>query len=366
MVLLRWLFHSSFIASAALVFAGVYAFSLAGMTAFAQRVPLDPMHTVGVESCAECHEEIVESWEQSAHARSYEYLAKTDAAKSIARILGMTTASIMTEASCVRCHYTQETFSGGAQTTAAVSCESCHGSADKWIDEHNRKSLARSTREHTSMSHGMNHPCSIVDISRSCYECHVIDDEQLVNKAGHPAMSRGFEILSWYSGETNHNFMVQKPGRNLKSHSSSLQPIPQARKRMLFLTGKMLHLSQSLKAMSTARDAPVDKSGTFIRLANGKYTYGVQHGIEVQRLLKEIQQIQLKVGIPEYARILALASNLQFSTGNQRQFAEASDEIEKLAVQFCETNDGSKFAVIDPVIARLTPRYSKRLAGAGR
>jgi len=323
-----------------------------------QRVPLDPLHTVGVESCAECHEEVVETWERSAHARSYEYLAKSEAAAKIAEILGMSPASIMNNASCVRCHYTQEAFSGVSQTTAGVSCESCHGSADQWIDQHNRKSLAPRERADVAMSHGMNHPCSIVLVSQDCYECHVIDDEQLVNKAGHPALSEGFEILSWYSGETRHNFLVQKPGRSVKSNSDQLQSLPRERQRMLYLTGKLLHLSQSLKAMSIAHDPPVDRDGKFIKLPNGKYTFAVQHSIQVRKLLDEIRSLQAILGIPEFSKALAIGSGLIFSTGQQRQFAEASDRIRSLAREFCDKNDGSQFAGIDPIIAKLKPRFS--------
>ncbi len=327
----------------------------------AQRMPMDPMHTVGVESCAECHEEVVETWERSAHSRSYETLAKSEAANKIAGILGMTSAEIMTSASCVRCHYTQEAFSGVAQTTAAVSCESCHGSADSWIDQHNRKSLSHEARASKAMANGMKHPSSITSVSQSCYECHVIDDEQLVNQAGHPAISKGFEILSWYSGETNHNFLIEKPGKKVKSHSDNLQSIPQNRKRMIYLTGKLLHLSQSLKALSRAQDTPVDRNGKFIKLENGNYSFSVQHAVEVRRLLGEIRNLQTIIGIPQYAKALAVGSGLIFTTGQQREFAAAADQIKALAEDFCKKNDGSKFAEVDSMLAKLKPKFSSKL-----
>ncbi len=330
--------------------------------AFAQRAPMDPTHTVGVQSCAECHEEIVESWQTSAHAKSFDYLAKSESAKKIASVLGITPASITTNASCVRCHFTQETYGVAPQTTAAVSCESCHGEADLWIDEHNRKSLPRPERVANAIKHGMNHPGSVASVSQSCYECHVIDDEQLVNQAGHPAISREFEILSWYSGEAKHNFLVNKPGKKVKSHSENLQQIPQARKRMIFLTGKLQHLSQSLRAMASAKDAPVDKEGNFIMLSNGNYTFGVQHATEAARLIQEIRDIQAKVGISEYAKALAVSSSLTFTTGQQRELIDASQQIKKLANEFSNNHNGNNFSAIDTTLEQLKPRFSAKLA----
>ncbi len=324
----------------------------------AQRPPQNPIENVGVESCGECHEEMLESWEQSAHARSYETLAKTQAAKDIISILGISENDIMTKASCVRCHYTQEAFSGSPQTTAAVSCESCHGSGDKWIDHHNKKSLSRGERIARATNLGMNHPGDIHSTSKTCYECHVIDDEQLVNQAGHPAVSRGFELLSWYSGEANHNFLIQKAGRSTKSHTSQIQPIPSSRKRMLYLTGKLLHLSSTLKAMAFAQDAPVDSNGNFIKLKDGRYTFGVQHTIEVQRILRSMKEVQAKVKIPEYDRAIAITSALAFTTGQQAQFTKTAEEIETLTREFTKNNTGSNFAAIDAIVNQLNPRYS--------
>ena len=343
---------------------GTFLLIIPAIHSMAQRVPMDPMHTVGVESCGECHEEIVESWQQTAHSQSFEFLAKTDAAKQIAGIMGIQVAEIATSASCVRCHFTQESFSGMPQTTAAVSCESCHGPADTWIDEHNRKSLSREARVENAVAKGMIHPGALSTISQVCYQCHVVDDEQLVNKAGHPATSKGFEILTWYSGEPNHNFLVEIPGKKVKTHSEKLQQIPQERKRMLYLIGKLQHLSRSLTALSLAKDPPVDRQGKFIKLENGNYTYGVQHAIEVRRLQAEIKDIQTRVSIPEYAKALAIVSTLTFTTGEQRTQRQAGEEILQLAVQFGSNHQGSEFAVIDPFINQLQPRLSAA-AGAG-
>ena len=321
----------------------------------AQRAPVDPSHTLGAESCRECHEAIVESWEKSHHATSFGTLANSEGAKAIAKFIGMKSDGITTSASCVRCHYTQETLASAVQTTAGVSCESCHGGASEWIDIHNSKSMARQERVAKASSLGMHHPASVFATAKSCFECHVVDDEQLVNQAGHPAMSEGFELLSWYSGEVKHNFLVSKQGKSVKSTSHDPQDIPAARKRMIFLAGKLLHLSHSLCAVGCSHDAPVTKDGKLITLPNGKPTYAVQHALTIQRLKKEMGELQGKLHIPEYAQALGLMETVQFTTGHGEEMATAAKEIERLAEQFCKNNDGSKFTGLDQALAGLKP-----------
>mgnify|MGYP000942889739 CR=1 FL=1 len=55
---------------------------LAAAPALAQRAPLDPTRVLGVESCRECHDSIVESWERTRHATSFGTMTKSEAAKA--------------------------------------------------------------------------------------------------------------------------------------------------------------------------------------------------------------------------------------------------------------------------------------------
>ncbi len=326
--------------------------------AHAQRAPLDMTRVVGVETCADCHEEMVDSWSKSAHAKSFEELIDRPNAAEMAAILKIDRAEIPVTASCVRCHYTQEFLASVPQTTAGVSCESCHGPAIDWIEEHNRKTLSRSARVETGTRMGMVHPENIHLSSKACYECHVIDDEQLVNMAGHPAISDGFEILSWYSGEVKHNFLVNEGGVR-KGHSKAQQDIPLARQRMLFLNGKLLHLSYTLRAIASSHDPPVDKSGNFIRLSTGRYTYSVQHAIELKRLTEDLRMILKNVSVSQFTDALAIVRGLSLETGNSKELEEASASIMTLSEKFCEENDGSKLGGIDGMISRLKPKFSR-------
>lgn len=336
----------------------IISYALGITCTYAQRAPLDMTRVVGVETCADCHEEMFEAWDDSAHATSFEEIIDRPNAVEMAAILKIDHAEIPTTASCVRCHYTQEFLASVPQTTAGVSCESCHGPAIDWIEEHNRKSLSRSARVETGIKMGMAHPENIHLISKACYECHVIDDEQLVNMAGHPAISDGFEVLSWYSGEVNHNFLVNDGGVR-KSHSKTIQAIPIARQRMLYLNGKLLHLAFSLKAVASSSDPPVDKEGEFIRLSNGRYTYSVQHAIEIKRLTEELRSAIKLLSIPQFADALAIMRGLSLETGNREELESASVSLMELSEKFCEENDGSGFGAIDATLAKLKPHFSK-------
>ncbi len=334
-------------------------FALLGITsAHAQRGPLDMTRVVGVETCADCHEEMFDVWSKSAHARSFEDLIERPNAAEMAAILKIDRAEIPVTASCVRCHYTQEFLASVPQTTASVSCESCHGPAIDWIEEHNRKTLSRSARVETSTEMGMRHPGNIHLSSKACYECHVIDDEQLVNMAGHPALSDGFEILSWYSGEVKHDFLVDDGGVR-KSHSKVMQDIPMARQRMLYLNGKLLHLSYTLKAIASSHDPPVDKDGNFIRISTGRYTYSVQHAIELKRLTEDLRMILKEVSVPQFSDALAIIRGLSLETGNGPELEAASESIMKLSAKFCEENDGIGLGGVDNMISRLKPKFSE-------
>jgi hypothetical protein len=99
----------------------------------------------------------------------------------------------------------------------------------------------------------------------------------------------------------------------------------------------------------------VDKAGKLVRLPNGKPTYAVQHAQTVQRLTREMGELQSKLGIPEYAKALALVESHPLTTGHGKELAAAAMEIKGLAEQFSKANDGSKFAALDSVLEQMKP-----------
>ncbi len=329
---------------------------------YAQRPPMNPVDVVGVESCAECHQEMVDSWRSSVHATSFETLVASPEAEAMADRLQFNPGEIAMRASCVRCHFTLEPFGSTPQPVEAISCESCHGEGFHWIDEHYKKSISRSQRIERSEELGMAHPANLFKMTATCYECHVIDDEQLVNQAGHPALSEDFELFSWYAGEVAHNYLVSEAGKATKVHTDEMQPLAQPHKRMLYLTGKLQHVAFTLRAIARAKDAPVDRKGEFIVLPDGNYTFAVQHAIELRKLEIDLKQVLKRVSIPQFTKTIAVLRGLNMKTGHGREMEVAALQVSRLAEGFTRTYSGDEFSAIDPLLAKLTPRYANSYA----
>ncbi len=316
----------------------------------------DPAMMMGTESCDECHGSIVSAWESSQHSLSLATLHEKSLAEEIADLLGIQPIEIRQQESCIRCHYTQETIQSVVQLTEAVSCESCHGASADWIDLHNSKGLSEQDRSQKSIAKGMLHPNDMHEIGKRCYDCHIVDDEKLVNAAGHPALSKGFELYSWSQGEVKHNFLISKAGSSIRKNGNSQQPIAQSRKRQLYLSGKLMELSATLSALGKATNPPVDVEGNYIRLENGHYTYGVQLAQHAHQLTEQLRNLQTVVPNDQFAQALTIMEGVKFETGNQDQFVKASRQIDLIADEFCEEHDGSTFAALDPMLANLKMR----------
>jgi hypothetical protein len=80
---------------------------------------------VGIEACADCHEEVVELWKTTVHARGYESLVEVNKQYDL---------------SCVGCHVTAFRQPGGSEVVEneglrAVQCEQCHGPGSLHVED---------------------------------------------------------------------------------------------------------------------------------------------------------------------------------------------------------------------------------------
>ncbi|MFT5466259.1 MAG: hypothetical protein ACI8UO_001357 [Verrucomicrobiales bacterium] len=316
----------------------------------------NPAAMMGVESCRDCHDSHVEAWENTKHATSFSNLHERELAQSIASLLEVQPLEIRQEASCSRCHFTEEKIHGVIQIEQAVSCESCHGAGESWIDVHNNGSLSRQFRVLQSSKAGMAHPDNVHDMGKRCYDCHVIDSEALVNIAGHPATSEGFEFYSWSQGEMKHNFMYEKEGRKTKRNGKNPVEIPQSRARKLFLAGKLLHLSATLNAIAKSQDPPTDVEGNYVKLPDGKYTFAVQHALKARELAEEIRKLQKIVPNKCYAKVIGIMESLQLETGNTEAIQEAAGMVDDVAEHFCLDATGAEYPALDQILAKLEMR----------
>jgi hypothetical protein len=171
-----------------------------------------PQHSgdksLGVGSCASslCHG-AVEPWKKSnvlqneyvtwsrrdKHARAYTVLLN-ERSKEIARRLELPQPAHQS-ALCLDCHAhnVPETQRGSRFVLAdGVTCEACHGAAERWIRSH----VERGATRRDNLARGLYPTADHVERARLCLSCHFGNARKFVTHkmmaAGHPRMS--FEL----------------------------------------------------------------------------------------------------------------------------------------------------------------------------
>ena len=297
------------------------------------RIDVDPSKVVTHETCIKCHGNEIEVWKQTPHFRTFRELHRQDAAKQIAAKMGV--SSIKRGGICIDCHYTAQQSGGRTKPVAGVSCESCHGAAADWLVIHNDYGGPSATKESESAEHreqrlsesirkGMRNPENVYLIAQSCYGCHTVPNEKLVNVAGHPAGSDGFELVSWSQGTIRHNF--------LGSGGAANTPSSRERLRVMYVVGLIADLEYSLRATAKATE---------------KSTYGfrvARRAFDARKQLAEIQQV---INNPELEQILDAAYGVKLKLGNSENLISAAKTISQVAFEFAATTDGAGISSID-------------------
>ena len=300
-------------------------------------VHLNPHKIVGFENCQKCHASEVAVWKQTPHSTTFTSLHRNPEAKQIASRLGI--SSFKQDAACISCHYTmQAEHSGSLEAISGVSCESCHGAAQDWVTVHNDYGGAGVTREAESKEHriarlrnsiagGMRNPINTYLVAQSCYRCHTVPNESLVNVGGHKAGSMDFEIVSWSQGMVRHNFV--------RTNGASNDPSSQDRLRQMFVAGMIADLEFSLRCTAVATE---------------KAEFGLNSAKRADRAAKRLAAAQTKLNLSELDAILAVYKSIQLKLNNRDQLSEAADSINQLGIRFAATVAGSQLAAIDPFI----------------
>ena len=161
--------------------------------ALAQQARLNPAHVMGAKACTECHGKEVDAWRATHHYKTFDSLEDSDKAGEIADALGVD--DLTTDSLCIECHYTLQKKGSRNVAISGISCESCHGASKNWIKEHNKETITRAARQAASEKGGMIYPQDLYAVGRNCFDCHIVSREDLVNKGGHPALSKGLRSL---------------------------------------------------------------------------------------------------------------------------------------------------------------------------
>lgn len=300
-------------------------------------VHLNPHQVVGYENCQKCHAAEIGVWKQTPHHTTFLTLHRNTAAKEIAGRLGI--ESFKTDSNCVQCHYTMQADSSNhLQAISGISCESCHGAAKNWIEHHSNFGPAGATRqtetaEHrlqrlrTSLAGGMRNPVNVYLIAQSCYRCHTVPDERLVNVGGHNAGSLDFEFVAWSQGTLRHNFV--------RTNGQVNDPSSRPRLRQMFVAGMIADLEFSLRATAEATE---------------KADFGINAAKRASRAAKRLSAAQSKLQQPILEDVLQVFQSVTLKLNNRQQLTEAADRINQLGIRFAATVSGEALAAIDGFI----------------
>ena len=160
-------------------------------------VASDPAKIVGPNACAECHKQEAEAWKGTHHFKTFREMPRNTEANEIAEKMGV--RRIKSESLCLNCHFTVQQKDNKEEPIAGISCESCHSAGQDWIKVHSGFSgkteqtetkAEEEARWKLADSKGMIRPRSLYQLAKNCYGCHVVPQEDLVNKGGHRGRQR--------------------------------------------------------------------------------------------------------------------------------------------------------------------------------
>ncbi|HJZ44496.1 MAG TPA: cytochrome c family protein [Hyphomicrobiaceae bacterium] len=297
-------------------------------------VASDPAKTVGPNACAECHKQEAEAWKGTHHFKTFRGMPRKTEANEIADKMGV--RRIKSDSLCVNCHFTVQQKNNKEELVAGISCESCHGAGQDWIKVHSgfsgKTPLFESKAEEKARwkladSKGMIRPRSFYLLAKNCYGCHVVPQEDLVNKGGHKTGS-AFELVSWSQGEVRHNTWYSKGRDNV--------PASAARMRMLYLVGLGVELETAIRGISRAKV---------------RWLYAFEMAKRVDRARKQLAAAaKAAPGVPEIAEMVKFSYSAGLKLNNERRLTAAADGVSKLLESITEKYDGSTMVGLDSLI----------------
>jgi Cytochrome c554 and c-prime len=297
-------------------------------------VATEAANVVGPNACAECHKQEAESWKGTHHFKTFREMPRNAQANEIADKMGV--RRVKSESVCLNCHFTVQEKNGKEEPVAGISCESCHGAGRDWIKVHSGFSgkkeqtetkVEEEARWKLAESKGMIRTRAIYQLAKNCYGCHVVPQEDLVNKGGHRAGS-AFELVSWSQGEVLHNTWYSKGKDNV--------PASAERKRMLYLVGLGVELETALRAVGKAT-------------ARKPYAFEMAGRADLARKQLEAAA-KAAPDVPEITTIIEFANSAGLKLNNDAALAAAADGISKLLIRITEKYDGSTMAGLDGLI----------------
>ena len=316
----------------------------------------DPDRYVTADQCGECHVSEIEVWAKTSHSTGFKTMHQKDSAKTIAQKLGF--KLIKRNSLCIRCHYTPVIKRGQLRALSGVSCESCHGAGRDFVDVHNNYGgkgvdAKTETPEHRaqriekSRQAGMRRPSDLYSVVESCFQCHLVPNEQLVNVGGHGSGGGNFEYVEWSQGEIRHNF--------LEALISDEQPENEERsaerKRLMYVVGRSVDLEYSLRGVAAATE-------------KGIYLKAMTRQARVA--LGEVREIASRVRLPEIDSMQNVVRTVKVSLNNRNALLKAANKIAEATKTFVSKYDGTQLASLDPLILRVDEPPQEEIISTAR
>jgi len=290
----------------------------------------DHSKIVGPDECAECHKAETEVWRGTHHFSTFREMPRDRDASEIARRMGL--RRIKEGSLCLDCHFTTQQRGGERDAIAGISCESCHGPAQGWLKVHSEFSGLKEGQESpaqiaarwaASERAGMIRPGNMYAWAKNCFSCHVVPQEELVNRGGHTAGS-DFELVSWSQGEIRHNLWYNDGARN--------EPASIETKRLMFVVGRAVELEIALRAVARATE-------------RDKYAVAMAKRADTAR--RAVAQLGSLLGLSELRQMAQIADDAGLRLNNRGPLERAASQVGRLAQQLADRYDGSRFSAID-------------------
>lgn len=314
----------------------------------------DPEKVRGAEACGECHASAFEVWKRTPHATGFKTLHRLESAEGIAERMGL--RLIKRDSLCLDCHYTAEEDDAQLRAISGVSCESCHGAGRDWIEVHNDYGgrgvdHGSETPEHrvqrlaASKAAGMRRGSDLYAVASSCFGCHTVPREELVNVGRHSLGSADFELTAWTAGEIRHNFLVSF----LDGDGTDNAVRPPEHRRRVYVLGRALALEHSLRGVAAAGE-----QGVYLKAMQGR----------LRRALSDLKLLGRLSEIPEITTMLGAARSVRASLGNRQALLSAAERVGEATRAFLDRHDGTRLAALDPLLEGREDEIAEWLADA--
>jgi hypothetical protein len=294
-------------------------------------VASDPAKTVGPNACSECHKEEAAAWQGTQHFKTFRDLPRNPKGKEIGDKMGI--RRVNSAGLCLSCHYTVDKQE---KPVAGISCESCHGAGQDWVKVHSEFSgksekteskAEEEARWKLAESKGMIKTSDVYELAKNCYSCHVVPQEDLVNKGGHKAGS-DFELATWSQGEVRHNTWYSKGKDNVVANAG--------RRRMLYLIGLGVEVETGIRSVAKA---------------TAKQPYAFAMAKRVDQARKQLAAAAKAVpSVPEIAKLVEYAYSAGLKLNNEQYLTAAAEGVSKTLVAMTAKYDGSTMAGLDSQI----------------